>query len=87
MTEKEINARFAADHSRIGESRVNGQRPCQIYGFRLGGAETLLDPTGKYELMMGVGDWKANSDSILVYLTSMHGRTPGRPCDRIGMRT
>lgn len=74
MSENEIHTRFAADSARIGESRVNGQRPCRMYGFRRGGAQDLLDRTGEYELVMRLGDWKANSDSFLVYLTNMHAR-------------
>lgn len=74
MSEHEMHSRFAADSARIGESRVNGQRPCRMYGFRRGGAQDLLDRTGDYELVMRLGDWKANSDSFLVYLTNMHAR-------------
>eukprot|EP00170_Pyropia_yezoensis_P001561 contig_6809_g1565 len=74
MSENEIHSRFAANSARIGESRVNGQRPCRMYGFRRGGAQDLLDRTGKYELVMRLGDWRANSDSFLVYLTNMHAR-------------
>lgn len=74
MTDKEINARFGSDLARIGENRVNGQRPCRMYGFRRGGAQDLLDRTGQYELVMRMGDWRPNSDSFLVYLTNMHSR-------------
>lgn len=74
MSANEIHSRFAADSARIGESRVNGQRPCRMYGFRRGGAQDLLDRTGDYELVMRLGDWNVNSDSFLVSLTNMHAR-------------
>lgn len=74
MSENEIHSRFAADSTRVGESRVNGKTPCRMYMFRRGGAQNLFDRTGDYELVMWLGHWKANSDSFLVYLTNMHAR-------------
>ena len=74
MSANEVNSRFAADLAAIGEQRVGGERPCRLYGFRRGGAQDLLNRTGKFELVMRIGDWKANSDSFLVYLTNMNSR-------------
>lgn len=68
----EVNARFAADLSSSGEQRVNGERPCRMYGFRRGGAQDLLDKTGDYKLVMRICDWSANSDGFLVYLSKMN---------------
>lgn len=73
-TSQEINDRLARDLRRIGQDRMDGQRAVCMYGFRRGGAQHLLDVTGKYELVMRLGDWKPDSSSFFVYLTNMNAR-------------
>jgi len=73
-SETEINARFIADLGRIGMALLNGERACRMYGFRRGGAQMLLDLTGKFEQVMRLGGWTVTSSSILSYLTAMNSR-------------
>ena len=73
-SETEINARLIADLGRIGMALMNGERACRMYGFRRGGAQFLLDLTGKFEQVMRLGGWTVTSSSILSYLTAMNGR-------------
>jgi len=73
-SETEMNARFIADLTRIGMSLMNGERACRMYGFRRGGAQFLLDLTGKFELVMRLGGWTVTSSSILSYVTAMNCR-------------
>jgi len=73
-SETAINARLIADLGRIGMAFMNGERACRMYGFRRGGAQFLLDLTGKFEQVMQMGGWTVTSSSILSYLTAMNGR-------------
>ena len=67
-SETEVNARFAADLSRIGRDLCNGDRVVRMYGFRRGGAQALLDRTGPYEQVMRLGGWQPNSNSFFTYI-------------------
>jgi len=73
-SETEIHARFIADLSRIDMSLIIGERACRMYGFRRGGAQFLLDLTGKIEFVMRPGGWTVTSSSIRSYLTAMNSR-------------
>lgn len=73
-SETEVNARFAADLSRIGRDLCNGDRVVRMYGFRRGGAQALLDRTGLYEQVMRLGGWQPNSNSFFTYITSMNAK-------------
>lgn len=70
----DINERLTRDLRRIGMDLNNGQRAVRMYGFRRGGSQDLLDWSGKYELVMRLGDWKVNSTSFFIYLTNMNAR-------------
>ena len=73
-SETEINTRFLADLTRIGMALMLGERACGIYGFRRGGAQALLDLTGKFEQVMRLGGWSVTSTSIIKYLSNMNAR-------------
>jgi len=73
-SETEINARLIADLGRIGMAFMNGKRACRMYGFRRGGAQFLLDLTGKFEQVMRLVGLTVTSSSILSFLTAMNGR-------------
>lgn len=70
----DVNERLTRDLRRIGLDLSNGQRAVRLYGFRRGGSQDLLDWSGKYELVMRLGDWKVNSTSFFIYLTNMNAR-------------
>lgn len=73
-SETDVNGRFAADLSRIGQDLIHGDRACRMYGFRRGGAQALLNRTGLYEQVMKLGDWNPDSSSFLRYITQMNSR-------------
>ncbi|KAK1869402.1 hypothetical protein I4F81_011879 [Pyropia yezoensis] len=70
----DINERLTRDLRRIGMDLNNGQRALRLYGFRRGGSQDLLDWSGKFELVMRLGDWKVDSTSFFIYLTNMNAR-------------
>eukprot|EP00170_Pyropia_yezoensis_P001865 contig_7968_g1869 len=70
----DINERLTRDLRRIGMDLNNGQRAVRLYGSRRGGSQDLLDWSGKFELVMRLGDWKVDSTSIFIYLTNMSAR-------------
>jgi len=51
-----VNSRFSADLAAIGEQRVVGERLCMLYELLRGGAQDLLNLTGKSEMVMRIGD-------------------------------
>ena len=73
-SETEINTRFLADLTRIGQDLMNGERACRLYGFRRGGAQALLDATGLFEQVMRLGGWSASSGSFFRYVAAMNTR-------------
>lgn len=70
----DVNERLTRDLRRIGMDMNNGERAVRTYGFRRGGSQNLLDRTGKYELVMRLGDWKLKSTSFFTYITNMNAR-------------
>jgi len=73
-SETEINTRFVADLTRIGQDLMNGERACRLYGFRRGGAQALLDATGLFEQVMRLGGWSSASGSFFRYVAAMNSR-------------
>jgi len=73
-SETEINTRFVADLTRIGQDLMNGERACRLYGLRRRGAQALLDATGLFEQVMRLGGWSSTSGSFLRYVASMNSR-------------
>ena len=73
-SETEINTRFVADLTRIGQDLMNGERACRLYGFRRGGAQAPLDATGLFEQVMRLGGWSSISGSFFRYVASMNSR-------------
>jgi len=73
-TPDEINERLTRDLRRIGQDVQNGEQAIRMYGFRRGGAQHMLNWSGKFELVMRLGDWRPDSDSFLVYMTNMNAR-------------
>lgn len=67
-----IIKRLTRDLRRIGMDLNNCERAVRMYAFRRGGSQELLDWSGKYELMMRLGDWKVQSISFFTYITSMN---------------
>lgn len=70
----DVNERLTRDLQRIGMDMNNGERAVRAYGFRRGGSQDLLDWSGKYELVMRLGDWKLQSTSFFTYITNMNAR-------------
>lgn len=73
-SETEMNARLAEDLARIGSDLVNGERAVRMYGFRRGGAQALLDRTGRYEKVMRLRGWQPSSNSFFKYITQMNAK-------------
>lgn len=70
----DVNERLTRDLRRIGMDLNNGERAVRTYGFRRGGSQDLLDWSGKYELVMRLGDWNVKSTSFFTYVTNMNAR-------------
>lgn len=73
-TETGVNGRFLADLSRIGRPYINGERACRLDAFRRGVAQALLNATGLFEQVMGLGGWRPDSSSFFMYITAMNSR-------------
>jgi len=54
-SKSEINTRFVADLTRIGQDLMNRERARRLSGFRRGGAQALLNATGLIEQVIRLG--------------------------------
>jgi len=55
MSDNYVNSSFSADPAAIGEQRVVGERLCMLYDLLRGGAQDLLNRTGKSEIVLRIG--------------------------------